>query len=92
MPSSTRSRTVAELLPIHRLETYTQDHPQEVLLVRAAIAGEPAEILVFRGFSSSLTGPTAFDPDVPVLPPTAEITAIDRLQAPYNPRSAPVLW
>lgn len=50
MPSSTRSRTVAELLPIHRLETYTQDHPQEVLLVRAAIAGEPAEILVFRGF------------------------------------------
>jgi hypothetical protein len=76
---------MADLLPIQHLENYTLRYPQEVLLVRAEIAGELAEILVFRGFSSSLTGPTATDPDVPVLPPAAEITAIDRLQAPYTP-------
>jgi hypothetical protein len=76
---------MTEQLPIQRLESYTLRHTQEVLLVTAAIAGEPAEIVVFRGFSSSLTGPTAFDPDVPVLPPEAEIVAVDRLQGPYNP-------
>lgn len=76
---------MVELPPIHRLENYTLRHAQEVLLITAKIAGEPAEILVFRGFSSSLTGPTAFDPDVPVLPPAAEITSIDRLQGPYTP-------
>lgn len=78
---------MAALLPIQRLESYTLRHAQEVLLVKAAIAGEPAEILVFRGFSSSLTGATAFDPDVPVLPPEAEIITIDRLQGPYIPEA-----
>ncbi|MEM8808628.1 MAG: hypothetical protein AAGF01_21645 [Cyanobacteria bacterium P01_G01_bin.38] len=68
-----------------RLESYTQKHPQEVLLVRVEIDGEPDEILIFRGFSSSLMRPTAFDPDVPVLSPEANIIQIDRLQAPYQP-------
>jgi hypothetical protein len=31
--------------------------------------------------------PTAFDPDIPVLPPDATIESIDRLQAPFNPDS-----
>jgi hypothetical protein len=29
--------------------------------------------------------PTAFDPDVPVLPPQAKIVTIDRVASPYNP-------
>ncbi len=68
-----------------RLEQYTLIHPKEVLLVKADIEGEPDEISIFKGFSSSLMRPTAFDPDVPVLPEGAVIHSIDRLLSPYNP-------
>ncbi|MGF1515586.1 MAG: hypothetical protein ACFB5Z_18065 [Elainellaceae cyanobacterium] len=70
---------------ITRLEQYTLKRPQEVLLVNAKVDGEDDAIVVFRGFSSSLMRPTAFDPDVPILPPTADILAIDRLEGPYDP-------
>lgn len=71
--------------PIQRLEQYTLRHPQEVLMVTAEVEGEPDQVVIFRGFSSSLIRPTAFDPDVPVLPETATIETIDRLQGPYSP-------
>ena len=70
---------------ISRLEQYTLKYPQEVLLLQADIAGEPDQIVVFRGFSSSLMRPTAFDPDVPTLPPGAAITQVDRVRGPYQP-------
>lgn len=76
-----------DLLPIQQLERYTLRFPQEVLLVQAEVDGVADEVMVFKGFSSSLVNPTAFDPDVPVLPETAVIVAIDRLQGPYNPQS-----
>jgi hypothetical protein len=68
-----------------RLEQYTLKRPDEVLLVNAAIANEPDQVIVFRGFSSSLMRPTASDPDVPVLPDGAIIQSIDRLRGPYSP-------
>ncbi len=68
-----------------RLEQYTLKRPQEVLLVEAEIDGEPDTVVIFKGFSSSLVRPTAFDPEVPVLPEDAKITSIDRLVGPYNP-------
>ncbi|MEM7066608.1 MAG: hypothetical protein AAF572_26020 [Cyanobacteria bacterium P01_B01_bin.77] len=68
-----------------QLEHYTLQHPQEVLLVAAEVNGDPDEILIFRGFSSSLVRPTDPDPDVPVLPDDAVIIAIDRLAGPYQP-------
>jgi hypothetical protein len=68
-----------------RLEQYTLTHPKEVLLVKVEIEGEPDEISIFKGFSSSLMRATNFDPDVPVLPEGALIQAIDRLLSPYNP-------
>lgn len=68
-----------------RLEQYTLKRPQEVLIVTAEIAGEEDQIAIFKGFSSSLMHPTAFDPDVPVLPPEAKIITIDRVASPYNP-------
>lgn len=71
--------------PGARLEQYTLKHPQEVLLVQADIAGEMDQVAIFKGYSSSLTRATAFDPDVPVLPATARIMTIDRLQSPYDP-------
>lgn len=68
-----------------RLEAYTLKRTQEVLLVNVEIEGEPDQIAIFKGFSSSLMRPTAFDPDIPVLPATATIVKIDRLASPYNP-------
>lgn len=72
-----------------RLEQYTIQRPQEVLIVTAEIDGELDNITVFKGYSSSLMRPTAFDPDQPVLPDNAQIISIDRLASPYNP-NAPI--
>ncbi|AKG23615.1 DUF7734 family protein [Calothrix sp. 336/3] len=68
-----------------RLEQYTQKRPQEVLLVTAEIEGEEDQIVIFKGFSSSLTRPTAFDAEIPVLPDTGKIINIDIALSPYNP-------
>jgi hypothetical protein len=70
-----------------RMEQYTLKRPEQVLLVHALVAGEADEVVVFRGFSSSLVRPTAFDPDVPVLPEEAEIQSIDILLGPYTPEN-----
>ena len=68
-----------------QLEQYTLKRPAEVLLVRTKIAGEEDEVMIFRGFSSSLMRSTAFDPDVPVLPQETQVIEIDRLRGPYVP-------
>lgn len=68
-----------------QLEQYTTKRPQEVLLVTVEIQGQIDQIAIFKGFSSSLMQPTAFDPDVPVLPGTAKVITIDRLEGPFNP-------
>ncbi|MBD2230635.1 hypothetical protein [Phormidium tenue] len=73
------------MTPGFRLEQYTLRIPQVVLLVQAISDGEVDEVLIFRGFSSSLMHPTAADPEVPVLPGTADIKAIDIMAGPYNP-------
>lgn len=73
------------MIPGFRLEQFTLKQPQLVLLVRANVDGEADEVLIFRGFSSSLMHPTAADPEVPVLPENAEIVAIDIMVGPYNP-------
>ncbi|MDX2231749.1 MAG: hypothetical protein NW220_19105 [Leptolyngbyaceae cyanobacterium bins.349] len=70
-----------------RLEQYTLKRPGEVLLVTAQVDEELDQIMVFKGFSSSLMKPTAFDPDIPVLPANAVIVSIDRLQSPYRPET-----
>ncbi len=71
--------------PGKRLEQYTIKRPHEVLLVTITIDGEEDQIAIFKGFSSSLVRPTAFDPDVPVVPDDAKILEIDRVASPYNP-------
>jgi hypothetical protein len=68
-----------------QLEQYTIVHPQEVLLVTISVEGEEEEIAIFKGFSSSLTRGTAYDPDIPMIPATAKIIKIDRLASPYDP-------
>ncbi|MBD2595222.1 hypothetical protein H6G74_12900 [Nostoc spongiaeforme FACHB-130] len=70
-----------------RLEQYTSKRPQEVLLITVEIGDEQDKIAVFKGFSSSLMRPTAFDPDVPILLDEATILSIDRIASPYNPEA-----
>lgn len=68
-----------------QLEAYTIKHPEEALLISVEIAGEIDQIVVFKGFSSSLMRQTAFDPDVPILSEKAKILSIHRVISPYNP-------
>ena len=70
-----------------RLEKYTAKQAKEVLLVSVEINGEQDQIAIFKGFSSSLMRSTSFDPDIPVLPDSAIILSIDRLESPYNPEA-----
>lgn len=70
-----------------RLEQYTVQFSRELLLVDIEVAGQPDQIAIFKGFSSSLMCPTAFDPEVPMIPPDAKILGIARLQGPYNPNA-----
>jgi hypothetical protein len=72
------------------LEAISRQHPDRVLRLRGALPGpdgalEPFELLIFRGFSSSLSHPTGFDPDQPALPAAATISGAELLQGPYNP-------
>jgi hypothetical protein len=70
-----------------RLEQYTMKRPQEVLLVAVEIDGEGDRIAIFKGYSSSLMRPTAFDSEVPILPEGAIVLGIDRLVSPYDPEN-----
>ncbi|NJN49379.1 MAG: hypothetical protein HC805_05875 [Alkalinema sp. RL_2_19] len=70
-----------------QLERYSQQNPQEVLLVSLKVDGVPDQVAIFKGFSSSLMCPTAFDPDVPVIPDHAVIESIDRIASPYDPNN-----
>ncbi|MEH2027451.1 DUF7734 family protein [Nostoc sp.] len=70
-----------------RLEQYTAKRTKEVLIVTVEIADEEDTIAIFKGFSSSLMRPTAFDADVPVLPDGGNILNIDRVASPYNPEA-----
>jgi hypothetical protein len=74
-----------------QLERYTLQHPEEVLLVKVQWADELDEITIFKGFSSSLMRQTAFDPDVPIIPPESVVLSVDRFHSPYNPSQPQVI-
>lgn len=73
----------SDLLP--RLEELSRSRPDRVLRLRGALAGEPLELLIFRGFSCSTTHPTAFDPDQPVFPAGAILEGAELLRGPLDP-------
>lgn len=88
--------TIAALLA--ELEALSRERPDRVLRLRGelpvdgeglpAAAGErrePFELLIFRGFSSSVSHPTAFDPDVPALPEGTLVREAELLRGPLNP-------
>ena len=76
---------------IQALEERTRQHPDRVVRLSGELPAadgdgwEGFELLIFRGFSSSISHPTAFDPDQPALPPQARVEAAELLQGPLNP-------
>jgi len=70
-----------------RLEQYTLLRPQEVLVASVETEGQTDEIMIFKGFSSSLMKATHADPDQPLMAENTQILAIDRLQSPYHPNN-----
>ena len=101
MPS--QPPTIAELLAA--LEELSRSRADRVLRLRGRLpvpdtasgepggadGSEPFELLIFRGFSSSVSHPTAFDPDQPALPEGALIATAELLEAPLNPAAERVL-
>ncbi|PZU99061.1 MAG: hypothetical protein DCF24_09930 [Cyanobium sp.] len=87
------------------LEALSRSRPDRVLRLRgtlpvahsgdrataAGAAREPFELLIFRGFASSVSHPTAFDPDQPALPAEARLVSAELLQAPLDPRAERLL-
>ena len=85
--------SVATLLA--QLEAISRSRPDRVLRLSGQLPAEGGEelfeLLIFRGFSSSVSHPTAFDPDQPALPSGAQIQAAELLQGPLNPAAEQVL-
>ncbi|MCP9771905.1 hypothetical protein KBY66_04595 [Synechococcus sp. Tobar12-5m-g] len=88
-----------------QLEALSRSRPDRVLRLRGRLPaapadgqpdepkadGEPFALLIFRGFSSSITHPTAFDPDQPALPAGAVLVSAELLKGPLDPRAEEVL-
>nr|GMD18422.1 uncharacterized protein LOC109166840 [Ipomoea batatas]GMD20941.1 uncharacterized protein LOC109166840 [Ipomoea batatas] len=70
---------------IAMLEVYSQSVKDEALLVKAVVDEEEVEVIIFKGFSSSLSYGTSPDPTKSVLPARAKIKCIDRVKGPFNP-------
>ncbi|CAL4918690.1 unnamed protein product [Urochloa decumbens] len=68
-----------------RMERYTEDARDQALLVKARVDDEVELVLVFKGFSSSLSGGTAADPSRSILPERAIIQSVDVVKGPFDP-------
>ena len=102
-PSPTGATIATERL-LTRLEAISRERPDRVLRLRGWLgvtagdtaeasgsAAEPFELVIYRGFSSSTTHPTAFDPDQPALGEGSRIMAAELLMGPLNPAAEELL-
>ena len=76
---------------VQQLEERSRLAPDRVVRLKGTVFNEPFELLIFRGFSSSTTHPTAFDPDASVLPDGTSLERAELLQGPLNPVDSPVM-
>uniref|UniRef100_A0A0E0KI75 DUF7734 domain-containing protein n=1 Tax=Oryza punctata TaxID=4537 RepID=A0A0E0KI75_ORYPU len=70
-----------------RLERYSEGARDQALLVKARVDDEVEVVLVFKGFSSRLSGRTAADPAMSVLPERAIIQSVDVVRGPFDPNN-----
>ena len=80
------------------LEALSRERPDRVLRLIGTVPSphdpdqlEPFELLIYRGFSSSTTHPTAFDPDTLVVPVGVVLSSAQLLQGPLDPAREVVL-
>ena len=76
---------------VQQLEERSRLAPDRVVRLTGTVFREPFELLIFRGFSSSTTHPTAFDPDASVLPDGTSLERAELLQGPLNPGNSSVM-
>lgn len=72
---------------VFALEALSRSRPDRVLRLsgQLRVSAERFELLIFRGFSSSTTHPTDFDPDQSVLPPGVALEQAELLAGPLQP-------
>ena len=71
---------------LQRLEALSAQHHNWVLRCRGHLNnGEPFELIMFRGFSSSTSHSTTADADVPLLQAGDQLETIEILKAPLQP-------
>ena len=76
---------------VQQLEERSRLQPDRVVRLTGLVEGDAFELLIFRGFSSSTTHPTAFDPDASVLPEGTSLDQAELLQGPLSPGQEVVL-
>ncbi len=75
-----------------RLEALSAHHPNWVLRCRGHLAsGEPFELILFRGFSSSTSHSTTVDADGSLLQAGDQLETIEILKAPLQPDGEQIL-
>ncbi|CAI8159977.1 MAG: Uncharacterised protein [Synechococcus sp. CC9902] len=82
---------MSDLDLVQQLEERSRLAPDRVVRLTGMVAGESFELLIFRGFSSSTTHPTAFDPDASVLPDGTRLDSAELLEGPLNPANSAVI-
>ena len=82
---------MSDLDLVQQLEERSRMAPDRVVRLTGMVVSEPFELLIFRGFSSSTTHPTAFDPDASVLPDGTRLDSAELLEGPLNPANSAVM-
>ena len=82
---------MSDLDLVQQLEERSRMAPDRVVRLTGMVVNEPFELLIFRGFSSSTTHPTAFDPDASVLPEGTRLDSAELLEGPLNPANSAVM-
>ena len=78
------SDAMSDQMLIEALEQRSRQYPDRVVRLRGVLDDQPFELLIFRGFSSSTTHPTDFDPDSTVLPDGIRLNSADLLKGPLK--------
>ena len=68
-----------------QLEAFTLKHPDKVLMISTVDGDVEDQIVIFKGFSSSLMHPTDYNPDNQVFSEAAQLVYLDILASPYIP-------
>lgn len=76
---------------VRQLEACSRELPGYVIRLRGHQDDAFFELLIFKGFSSSTTHPTACDPDTSVLLPGTSINQAELLQGPLMTATTKIL-